>query len=80
MDILCTLADLYILVIIGRSIASFFPIAPDSPFAPVVLLAQRATEPVLAPIRRVIPDLGGFDLSPVVAIIGVRIVAVVLGC
>lgn len=80
MDLVCTIADLYILVIIGRAIASFFPIGSDSPVAPVVMFAQRITEPVLAPIRRVLPDLGGFDLSPVVAIIGVRILAVALGC
>ena len=80
MDIVCTIANLYVLVIIGRAIASFFPIGPDSPVAPIVILAQRATEPVLAPIRRVLPDLGGFDLSPVVAIIGVQLLAGLLGC
>ena len=30
----------------------------------------RVTEPVLAPIRRVLPSMGGFDLSPVILIIG----------
>ena len=29
----------------------------------------RLTEPVLGPIRRVLPDLGGIDLSPLVALI-----------
>jgi YggT family protein len=29
----------------------------------------RLTEPVLAPIRRFLPDLGGLDISPVIAII-----------
>ena len=28
----------------------------------------RLTEPVLGPIRRVMPDLGGLDISPIVAI------------
>lgn len=31
---------------------------------------HRITEPALAPIRRVLPDLGGIDLSPVVLIFG----------
>lgn len=39
-----------------------------------VLSAQRflyrITEPLLAPIRRVLPDLGGVDLSPMVLILG----------
>ncbi len=30
---------------------------------------NRATEPVLAPIRRVLPSLGGIDLSPLVALL-----------
>src|SRR5947208_16829035 len=29
----------------------------------------RLTEPVLGPIRRLLPDLGGLDISPVIAII-----------
>jgi YggT family protein len=29
----------------------------------------RLTEPVLGPIRRILPDLGGLDFSPVVALI-----------
>ena len=31
---------------------------------------HRLTEPALRPIRRVMPDLGGLDLSPVVLILG----------
>ncbi len=31
----------------------------------------RLTEPVLGPIRRVLPDLGGIDLSPIVVLLGI---------
>ena len=31
----------------------------------------RLTEPVLGPIRRVIPDLGGLDFSPLIALIAI---------
>ncbi|MHC8508305.1 MAG: YggT family protein [Rhodospirillales bacterium] len=31
---------------------------------------HRITEPALAPIRRVLPNLGGIDLSPMVLILG----------
>ena len=30
----------------------------------------RATEPALKPIRRVLPNLGGLDISPIVLILG----------
>ncbi|HET6946324.1 MAG TPA: YggT family protein [bacterium] len=36
---------------------------------PAVQFVQRATAPVLAPIRRVLPPAGGLDLSPMVAIL-----------
>ena len=33
---------------------------------------ERLTNPVLAPIRKVLPNLGGVDLSPVALIIGIQ--------
>jgi YggT family protein len=33
---------------------------------------ERITNPLLAPIRKIIPNLGGVDLSPVVLIIGIQ--------
>lgn len=69
---------LYTLVIFARSILSFFPIRYGSPLAPVVAILERMTEPVLSPIRRVLPPMGGLDLSPLVLIIGLQILAEVL--
>lgn len=80
MEIVCILAALYTYVVIGRAIASFFPIAPDSPFAPVVRVLYQLTEPVFAPVRRVLPAAGPFDFSPLIVLIGVQILARVLGC
>lgn len=34
----------------------------------------KATEPLLRPIRRVLPDLGGIDISPIVLFIGIYFV------
>jgi YggT family protein len=72
------LINLYVLVIFARSILSFFPIRYDSPLAPVVAFLHRITEPVLAPVRRALPPMGGLDLSPLVVIIGLQILAGVL--
>lgn len=46
---------------------------------PIVPLVYQLTEPVLAPIRRVLPPLGGFDLSPLVAIIAIQFLIILLG-
>lgn len=81
MEILCAAASLYSYAIIARAILSFFPVTSTSPVAPVVEILHRATEPLLAPIRRFVPPMSGFDLSPLVALIAIRIVAVALfGC
>jgi YggT family protein len=40
--------------------------------------ADRLTEPVLGPIRKVLPPAGGFDLSPVVLLILLHVVSAML--
>ena len=64
---------LYI-AILARVIVSWLPIGPDSPFAPVVRTIYEITEPILSPIRRLIPGLGMFDLSPMIAIILIMVI------
>ncbi len=56
---------IYIWVIIIGAILSW---VNPSPYHPVVRTINRLTEPVLKPIRRMIPPIGGLDFSPVVAI------------
>ena len=45
----------------------------------VIVMLDDITEPLLAPLRRVIPPLGMFDLSPVVAILILYFIPVLLG-
>jgi len=59
----------YYWIIIVRAIVSW--VNPD-PWNPIVQFLQRATEPVLAPIRRILPTWRvGIDFSPLVAILAV---------
>ncbi|MFM8825954.1 MAG: YggT family protein [Actinomycetota bacterium] len=81
MYLLCQLAYLYSIVIILRAISSFFPISQGSPFAPVVSFLYRITEPVFAPVRRVMPATGPFDFTPLVVLLALQIlVPILLGC
>lgn len=41
-------------------------------------MLQRILEPLYAPIRRFMPDLGGIDLTPIAALIGLEIIRIVL--
>jgi YggT family protein len=53
------------IAIIGRALLSWFPIDPRSP---LVTVLNEITEPVLAPLRRVVPRIGMIDITPMVAI------------
>lgn len=61
--------------ILGRVIISWVNL---SPYNPIVVAIYQITEPILAPIRRVLPQTGMIDLSPMVAIIVMIIVQRVL--
>ncbi|MBI4402221.1 MAG: YggT family protein [Nitrospirae bacterium] len=57
---------LYMYVIIARALISW--VNPD-PWNPIVQFLERATEPVLYPIRRWLGWRMGIDLSPIIAIL-----------
>lgn len=46
---------------------------------PMELVFQQLTEPFLAPIRRLLPSMGGLDLSVLVAIIALQFIRILLG-
>lgn len=47
--------------------------------SPVRDFLERLSTPLLAPLRRVLPLVGGFDLSPLLALVGLQVLAMVLG-
>ena len=72
--LLITILDLYFYVIIAAVIASwlvgFGIINSYNPIARSILRALHAlTEPVFGPVRRILPALGGLDLSPLVVLL-----------
>lgn len=72
--VLYDLGQLYVLVLVVRAVLSFFPYSIDSPINPVRRFVTVVTEPVLAPFRRIIPPVGMFDLSFLVAFLVVEII------
>ena len=72
------LLNIVVILFIARALASWLPIGFDSPLRPIVDGLYRITEPVLAPIRRVLPPLGGFDLSVLIVIIVIQFVLIPL--
>ena len=71
--------DLYVWVIIASAIFSwlyaFNVINPNSPaVATIGDVLHRLTDPVLRPIRKHMPDLGGIDISPIILFLGIILV------
>lgn len=75
MTLLCTFLQLYFFVLLGRVVLSFFPLSPGSPVASIASVLFQLTEPVLAPVRRIIPPLGMFDLSPLLLFFGLQLLS-----
>jgi YggT family protein len=79
--LLCQLLLVYMVVLFGRAILSWFPIQPGTIWASIGNVLIQLTEPVLAPLRRMIPPMGMFDVSFLVLFLGIQIIrGVVLGC
>ena len=72
--IVCDVLTLYTLALIGRALLSWIPLRPDSGLIPIVRVLDTVIDPVIQPLRRVIPPIGMFDLSFLVLFFIVQIV------
>jgi YggT family protein len=68
--ILAFIIDAYTFIVFVAVILSWFRLSPDNP---VVRVTSALTEPVLAPIRKILPTAGGFDFSPMVLLLGLQL-------
>jgi YggT family protein len=81
--IICAALNLYVLILIGRIILSWVPSLPE-PLLPVARFLGALTDPILEPLRRVLPPLrigaAALDLSPLLVFFGISWVLVPLLC
>lgn len=82
-NILIMLLDLYWWVVIGSVVLSWLmAFGIVNPYNPTVRSVGQAltafTEPLLRPIRRVLPNTGAIDVSPIFLLIGLSIVRYLL--
>ena len=61
-----TFLEIITWTIIARALISWLPIDQSSP---IVQLLHSITEPIISPIRRILPNTGMMDLSPLAAIL-----------
>ena len=66
------LIQLLALAVLVRALLSWFI---RDPYNPIVQVLDAVTEPILQPLRQVVPRFGMMDLSPLVAIILLQVIA-----
>ena len=67
--------DIYFWSLLVSIVSSF--IAPFSEH-PALVLVRQLTEPIMAPFRRLLPSMGGLDLSPIFVFLAIQILKIVL--
>ena len=74
-DLIALVINVYFFAVLIRAILTW--IAPQGP-NPIVEILERITAPVVNPVRRVIPLIGGIDISPLIVLIGLQVVRMLL--
>jgi len=78
-EFICTLINIYVFVIIIRLFMSWVPPTPGSTYETIHNGFVTVTEPVLAPVRALLPPMSmgmmRLDLSPLLVIFGLNILA-----
>jgi YggT family protein len=79
---LCWLLQVYALVVFARIVFEWIPISFDHPLARVRSVLRTLTEPLLRPLRALIPPVRmggvGLDLSPLVLVLGLSVLGGVI--
>lgn len=65
--------NLYFFIIIARILLSF---GTQAQLNPIYLVLIQLSEPILRPIRSILPKISGFDLSPLAALIGIQVILI----
>ncbi len=63
--------QVYQLLLLARVLMTWIPNLDYN--NPIARFLYQATEPVLAPIRKALPQMGGIDLSPLVVFLGISV-------
>lgn len=76
MNILITVLWLFELILLARVLMSWLPGLDRS--HPIARFLMDVTEPILAPIRKALPDMGGFDFSPLIVFLIIQVLMQIL--
>ena len=70
---------IFIILLLARVVLSWIRPDPYHPtWGPLMRLVFQITEPILAPVRRILPPMGGLDLSPLIVWVAASFLRTVL--
>ena len=79
LSLICLLLQLFTLVLFARMILSWFPMPSEGILASINRVLFAVTEPVLSPVRSLIPPVRtgamAFDLSPIIVFVGIILIS-----
>lgn len=73
--VLYSISKIYFYAIILSAISSWIPPLHGHP---ITALVWQLVEPVLAPFRKLLPNMGGLDISPIFAILALQVLQILL--
>lgn len=63
--------NFFIIMIFARVILSWVRVSPYHPtWGPIINFIYQITEPIMQPVRNILPPMGGLDFSPIVVLLG----------
>lgn len=84
LTVVCLAINLFMLILFIRIIMSWFPATPGTTYGQIFEVFDRITEPVLSPVRAILPPVrmggAGLDLSPIVVFLGLILIQRAIGC
>ena len=75
LGVIALLVNIYFFVLLAMIILSW--VAPGSNH-PAIYLLYQITEPVMAPLRKLLPPMGGLDFSPILVFVLINVIQIVL--
>ena len=70
---------IYSFIVLARVILSWVRVSPWHPtWGPIIRFIYQATDPVMEPVRRLIPAMGGLDFSPIIVLFGLDIIRTIV--
>ena len=78
-DVILWILTVYLIILAGRAVLSWFPVQEGTFLASLSRLLIDLTEPVLRPVRRVIPPAGMLDTSFIVVFFVILLLRGIVG-